>query len=284
MELPTYISGVSGPTTTLEYKALNIPIFFDNKQFFIPKITCFPNMHGDFIIGTNFLHKYLPFILQSSSIQLRHPTGDVTLPLMTSHKSLCDSAFTPERITPTVIWPIPIKTAITHWLLDLLAPNFSEDPLLWWDKSPRWCNVQLDAPNKIIKVKPILYLKADIEEFDKQIPELLALRLIEPSTSPHSCPAFMVRNHAEIKCGKARMVINYKHLNQNILFDGYFIPRKDILIHHAKQASIYSKFDLKSGFWQLKLTEESKPLTAFSTPFNRHYQWTIMPFGLCTAL
>lgn len=30
------------------------------------------------------------------------------------------------------------------------------------------------------------------------------------------------------------------------------------------------------------LTDESKPLTAFSAP-NGHYQWRVMPFGLCNA-
>ena len=36
----------------------------------------------------------------------------------------------------------------------------------------------------------------------------------------------MVRNHAEEKRGNARMVINYKKLNDNIVFDGYYIPIK----------------------------------------------------------
>ena len=44
----------------------------------------------------------------------------------------------------------------------------------------------------------------------------------------------MVRNHSKIKRGKARMVINYKRLNEQIVFDGYFIPRNDILINQTK--------------------------------------------------
>ena len=38
----------------------------------------------------------------------------------------------------------------------------------------------------------------------------------------------MIRNHAEEKRGKARMVINYKKLNDNTVFDGYYIPNKTI--------------------------------------------------------
>jgi len=36
--------------------------------------------------------------------------------------------------------------------------------------------------------------------------------LIRISKSPHTSPAFMVRNHAEKKREKPRMVINYKSL------------------------------------------------------------------------
>ena len=38
----------------------------------------------------------------------------------------------------------------------------------------------------------------------------------------------MVRKHSEIKRGKGRMVINYKEVNKNTKFDGYYIPNKDI--------------------------------------------------------
>ena len=44
----------------------------------------------------------------------------------------------------------------------------------------------------------------------------------------------MVRKHSEIKRGKARMVINYKEVNKNTKFDGYYIPNKEILINLAR--------------------------------------------------
>ena len=41
----------------------------------------------------------------------------------------------------------------------------------------------------------------------------------------------MVRNRNEINRNKARMVVNYKQLNDNTIFDGYFLPNKETLIH-----------------------------------------------------
>jgi hypothetical protein len=128
----------------------------------------------------------------------------------------------------------------------------------------------------------MIYTKKDIDEFDIQIKELLDKNLIEETNSPHSSSAFIVRNHSEIKRGKARMVINYKRLNEQLEFDGYFIPRKDVLVNQTKGSKIFSKFDCKSRFWQIQLTEESKALTAFSTP-RGHYHWNVMPFGLNIA-
>lgn len=94
------------------------------------------------------------------------------------------------------------------------------------------------------------YTAEDREEFAKQISDLLKQRLIRPSISPHSSPAFLVRNHAEQKRGKARMVINYKALNENTKFDG----------PSFSNSRIFSKVDCKSGFWQIMLEEPSPGL------------------------
>ena len=76
----------------------------------------------------------------------------------------------------------------------------------------------------------------------------------------------MVNNHSEQKRGKPRMVINYKRLNEVTVFDGYFLPNKEVLITKTLSKKWFSKFDCKSGIYHIKLTEPVKPLTAFSTP------------------
>ena len=103
--------------------------------------------------------------------------------------------------------------------------------------------------------------------------------LIRESRSPYSSIAFMVKKHSEIKRGKSRIVINYKEVNKNTKFDGYYIPNKEILINLAKGKIYYNKFDCKSGFWQIKINNNSTPMTTFSTP-RGHYERLVMPFGL----
>ena len=102
--------------------------------------------------------------------------------------------------------------------------------------------------DKIIRVRPMIYSQEDIKDFKIQINELMQMNLIRESKSPHSRSAFMVRKHSEIKRRKARMMINYKEVNKNTKFDGYYIPNKEILIHLARRKNYYSKFDCKSRF------------------------------------
>ena len=101
-------------------------------------------------------------------------------------------------------------------------------------------------PDKIIRVRPMIYSQEDIEDFKIQINELMQMNLIRESKSLHSSLAFMVRKHSEKKKkGKARMVINYKEVNKNTKFDGYYIPNKEILINLARGKNYYNKFDCK---------------------------------------
>ena len=76
----------------------------------------------------------------------------------------------------------------------------------------------------------------------------------------------MVRNHALEKRGKARMVIDYKKLNDNTVFDDYYIPNKTVLFNRIQWSSWFSKMDWKSGYWQIKMDEESIFLITFSAP------------------
>ena len=104
-------------------------------------------------------------------------------------------------------------------------------------------------PEKIIRVRPMTYSQENIEDYKIQITELIQMNLVResrsPHSSPHSIPTFMVIKHSEIKRGKSRMVINYKEVNKNTKFDGYYIPNKEILINLAKGKNYYSKFDCK---------------------------------------
>jgi hypothetical protein len=104
-------------------------------------------------------------------------------------------------------------------------------------------------PDYVIKTYPIEYTPKDIEDFNMHIEELLKLRAIRESRSPHRSTTFIVRNHSKIIRGKSRMIINYKRLNNNTIDDAYNIPNKQKWINRIQGSKYFSKFNLKVGFW-----------------------------------
>ena len=157
-----------------------------------------------------------------------------------------------------------------------------EIPIKYWGKNAIECKINIINPEYIIKTSPIEATPKDIEEFKMHIEELLKLGAIRESRSPHRSAAFIVRNHAEEVRGKSRMVINYKRLNDNTIEDAYNIPNKQEWINRIQGSKYFSKFDLKAGFWQVKMAEESIEWTAFTCP-QGHYEWLVMPLGLKNA-
>ena len=62
----------------------------------------------------------------------------------------------------------------------------------------------------------------------------------------------------------------------------YPISHKKDLINRLNHKSIFSKFDLKYGYYQIQLEETDKYKIAFVVPFG-HYEWNVLPLGLKNA-
>ena len=144
------------------------------------------------------------------------------------------------------------------------------------------CTLQILNPDLRLTCHVIKATPYEQTEFDLHIKELKQLGIIAYTQSPHRTKAFIVKKHNEIIRGKSRMVFNYKRLNDNTEEDKYPLPNKEALINKIKHTYLYSKFDLKSGFWQVKMAKESRKWTAFIT-HNGHYEWKVMLFGLKNA-
>lgn len=106
--------------------------------------------------------------------------------------------------------------------------------------------------------------------------------MIKKSKSPWSSFGFYVNKHSEIIRGKPRLVINFKPLNNCLADDCYPIPKPTDILAKMKKSRIYSKFDLKSGFWQVLINPKDTYKTGFTVP-RGHYEWLVMPFGLKNA-
>ena len=117
-----------------------------------------------------------------------------------------------------------------------------------------------------------------LKNYKKEIEDLLIKGLIRKSKSPWSCVAFYVNKER----GVLRLVINYKPLNKALQWIRYHILNKKDLLDKLHEATIFSKFDMKSGFWQIQIDEKDRYKTSFIVPFG-HYEWNVIPFGLKNA-
>ena len=121
-----------------------------------------------------------------------------------------------------------------------------------------------------------------LEYCKQEINSLINNKLIRPSKSHWSFAAFYIQNTAKLERGAPKLVINYKPLNKVLQWIRYPIPNKQDLLKRLHSVVVYSKFDMKSWFWQVQIKEEDRYKTVFIVPFG-HYEWNVMPFGLKNA-
>ncbi len=82
--------------------------------------------------------------------------------------------------------------------------------------------------------------------------------------------------------GQLRVCIDPQHLNKAIKRAHYPLPVIEEVLPELADARMFSKLDLKDGFLQIELDEESSKLTTFQTPWGR-YRWLRLPFGVAPA-
>ena len=82
--------------------------------------------------------------------------------------------------------------------------------------------------------------------------------------------------------GKLRICLDPRDLNTAIKRPHYPMPTLDDALSKMAGARYFSKLDAKSGYWQMKLDDESSCLTTFNSPFGR-YKFRRLPFGIVCA-
>src|SRR5213079_1132501 len=85
--------------------------------------------------------------------------------------------------------------------------------------------------------------------------------VIEESQSPWSAPIVLAKKPD----GSTRICVDYRALNRITEKDAHPLPRVDESFSQFAGAKYFTSLDLKSGYWQIPLDEDSKVKTAFST-------------------
>jgi hypothetical protein len=99
-------------------------------------------------------------------------------------------------------------------------------------------------------------------EVKAKLTDLLEKGLVEPSTSPYGAPILFVGK----KDGSLCMARDYRYLNKITIKNRYSLPRIDDLLNNISGMKYFTFLDLTSGYYQIRITEEDIPKTAFRTP------------------
>lgn len=118
----------------------------------------------------------------------------------------------------------------------------------------------------------------ELVELKRQLTELLARGYVRPSKSPFGAPVLFVSK----KGGQMRMCIDYRALNRVTVKNNYPLPRVDDLLDRLAGARCFSRVDLKSGYYQIRVAAQDVHKTAMRTRYGS-YEFLVMPFGLCNA-
>ena len=85
---------------------------------------------------------------------------------------------------------------------------------------------------------------------------------------------------------KKRLVLDLRHVNQNLVIDKIKFEDLKVALLYAKQGDFMFSFDLKSGYHHIDIHKDFHTFLGFSWKFGnkiRYFQFTVLPFGLATA-
>lgn len=118
----------------------------------------------------------------------------------------------------------------------------------------------------------------ELAELRKQLTELLDAGLVQSFKAPHDTPVLFQKKQD----GSMRMCVDYRALNKVTIKNKYPIPLVADLFDRLCKATYFTKLDLRSGYWQVKVAEGDKSKTTCVTKYGS-YEFLVMPFGLTNA-
>ena len=132
--------------------------------------------------------------------------------------------------------------------------------------------------SKAIKLLPRRVPMAFAGEEQNVVSEKYEQGIIHKSNSLWSSPlVLMVKEN-----GKLRPCVDYRRLNGVTVKDAFILPRIQDCLNTVRGSTLFSIFDLTSGYHQIPVKREDVPKTAFVTKYGL-FEFLAMPFGACNG-
>lgn len=157
---------------------------------------------------------------------------------------------------------------------------FSEEESQRLPKNQPWdhgIDLKPDAP-ETIHAKAYPMSPAEQAELDKFLQTEIKKGYIVPSKSPYASPVFFIQK----KDGKLHFIQDYCKLNDYTVKNRYPLPLANDIINWLQGAKIFTKFDVRWGYNNVRIKPEDQWKAAFTT--NRGlFEPQVMYFGLTNS-
>src|SRR6266403_4017673 len=138
-------------------------------------------------------------------------------------------------------------------------------------------NLKEDAPAILdCKIYPLSHDQD--AELTKFLGEHLRKGYIRESKSPYVAPFFFIKK----KDGKLRPVQDYRKLNEQTVRDNYPLPLIKTILEQLQGRSLFTKFDIRWGYNNIRIKEGDEWKAAFKTPTGL-FEPRVMFFGLTNS-
>ena len=223
------------------------------------------------ILGLPFMNRqkivinFSEYLVQIGQKYLTFP-GDETRDLMN----------TPDQYLAHKIYIVQGKDKSMANTLRMIEDYKINNPTLGLISThPVSMKLQSETP---IAVKPYPIPLKLYEKMNKEIKRLLDLDIIAKSNSMYSSPTFpLIKRNGDI-----RLIVDYRALNKVTEKESFPFPNVLDQVRSIPKSKIFSQLDMKNGYYQVPIQQESQKYTAFSTPTG-HYEFKRVPFGLVNA-
>ena len=113
--------------------------------------------------------------------------------------------------------------------------------------------IELEPGTEPISKAPYRMAPVELKERKAQLQDLLDKGFIRPSVSPWGALVLFVKK----KDVSMRLCINYRELNKRTIKNKYPLPRIEGLFDQLREATVFSKIDLRSSYHQIRIMKKT---------------------------